>query len=141
MGKKKWLVIGGGVLALGGILSLFEDKPDKTTAEAPKSSASAPAEPAAQASTETPKPPSGIPSLNASQIVLLLKSLNEIDPALIAKDDHAISRSQDTCLDLREGKDPATVQRNTRIRFTGGSVTVTDDQADEIVKAVRAFCS
>ncbi|MEV7360368.1 DUF732 domain-containing protein [Kitasatospora sp. NPDC091276] len=137
MSRKKWLVIGGAVLAFGAVLSLFEDKPDKATAEA-KPSASAPAP---QAPAETPKQPSGAPSPDQAQTAALVASLRAVDPALVAKEDKAVSRARDTCLDLRSGKDAATVQKNAAARFTGGSVAVTDDQAAKIVDAVKgSFC-
>ncbi|AUG76585.1 hypothetical protein CFP65_1705 [Kitasatospora sp. MMS16-BH015] len=141
MNRKKWLVVAGGVLALGAALSACEDKLDKAAAEAPKSSAGAPAAVSPQSTTEAPKPASGIPSPDQAQTVALVAALRAVDPALVVKEDRAVSRARNTCLDVRQGKDAATVQKNTASRFTGGSVTVTDGQAARIVEVVKAtFC-
>ncbi|MFJ8472134.1 hypothetical protein [Kitasatospora sp. NPDC094011] len=140
MDKKKWLIVGAGVLVLGGFLSLFEDKPKADAEAKPSTSASAPAAPTVQPTSEAPKV-SGIPSPDAAQTVALVAALKAVDPALVAKEDRAVSRARDTCLDVRENKDAATVQKNAGARFTGGSVTVTDDQAAKIVDAVKtSFC-
>ncbi|MFJ2808650.1 hypothetical protein [Kitasatospora sp. NPDC087271] len=141
MDKKKILIGCGAVLALGAVLSLFEDKPDKATAEA-KPSASAPAAPGQQPADEAPKPTSAIPSPDSAQTVALMAALKAVDPGLVAKQDRAVSRARNTCLDARENKDAATVQKNTKSRFEGGTVpSLTDDQAAQIVTAVKStFC-
>ncbi|WP_116211882.1 hypothetical protein [Streptomyces olivoreticuli] len=136
---RTWITVGAGVLVLGGILSLFEDGKDKAEAE-PKPSATAPAKPTEQPS-EAAKPASA-PSPDATQRETLIRALRTINPGLVAKEDRAVSRSRDVCLDVKGGKDDATVQKNTKSRFEGGTVpSLTDDQAASIVTAVRSsFC-
>lgn len=47
------------------------------------------------------------------------------------------------CLDVKGGKEAATVQSNAKARFEGGTVpSLTDDQAADIVTAVKSsFCN
>ncbi len=142
MKRKTWVVGGVAVLAFGGIVSLFEDDHGgKATADS-KPSATVSARPTAEHdATPSQKPASGIPSPDAAQRESLIRALRAIEPGLVAKEDRAVSRARDTCLDLKGGKDDATVQKNTRSRFEGGNVTVTDDQAADIVSAVKSsFC-
>jgi hypothetical protein len=71
----------------------------------------------------------------------LINGLTDIDPALSAKEDRAISRSVDVCNDIRTGKDNATVLKNAAFRYTGGDVTVDISEAAKIVKAIKAaYC-
>ncbi|MGW1405512.1 hypothetical protein [Streptomyces sp. NPDC002403] len=51
-------------------------------------------------------------------------------------------RSRDVCLDMRDGKDAATVRRQEKSRFEGGTVpSLTDDRDADIVAAVgSSFC-
>ncbi|MGW2860803.1 hypothetical protein [Streptomyces sp. NPDC001205] len=141
--KKTWFIVAAGVLAFGGVLSLFQDDDDKAEADAkPKPTATAPAKPADKPSEAASKP-SGIPSPDAAQTAALIRALRTIEPGLVAKEDRAVSRSRDVCLDLKGGKDDATIQKNARSRFEGGTVpSLTDDQAANIVTAVKSsFCS
>ncbi|MEU7191689.1 DUF732 domain-containing protein [Streptomyces sp. NPDC045369] len=140
MKRKTWVIVGVGVLAFGGFLSLFEDDQKDTATAAPKPSAAAPVKPAAKPSEPTTG--SGIPSPDAGQQAALTRALRTIEPGLVTKEDRAVSRARDVCADLKGGKDAATVQRNARSRFEGGTVpSLTDDQAADIVTAVRSsFC-
>ncbi|MEU7158223.1 DUF732 domain-containing protein, partial [Streptomyces chrestomyceticus] len=99
----------------------------------PKPSAAAPVKPATG---------NGIPSPDAGQQATLVRALRAVEPALVTKEDRAVSRARDVCTDIKGGKDAATVQRNARSRFEGGTVpSLTDDQAANIVTAVRSsFC-
>ncbi|MER6527615.1 hypothetical protein [Streptomyces sp. NPDC001508] len=141
MKRKTWIITGAAVLAFGGVLSLFEDEPDKATAESPKPSATAAAKPADKASPE-PSKPSGIPSPDAAQTEALISALRAVDPGLVAKEDWAVDRARNVCLDIQGGKEAATVQSNAKSRYEGGTVpSLTDDQAAEIVTAVKSsFC-
>ncbi len=140
MTKKNLLVVAVAVLAFGGVLSLFEDKPDKAAADGPKPSASAPVAVSQQPTSEAPQP-SVIPSPDQAQTVALVAALRAVDAGLVTKEVRAVDRARSTCQEIRAGKDAATVQKNTRGRFEGGSVTLTDDQAAQIVKAVQgSFC-
>lgn len=140
MKRKTWIITGVAVLAFGGVLSLFEDEPDKATAE-PKSSATTKAKPAERPNPK-PSKPTGIPSPDAAQTATLIRALRAVDPGLAAKEDRAVGRARNVCLDLKGGKDAATVQNNAKARFEGGTVpSLTDDQAAGIVTAVKtSFC-
>lgn len=140
MKRKTWVIVGVGVLACGGFLSLFEDDQKYTATTAPKPSAAAPVKPAAEPSE--PVTGSGIPSPDAGQQAALTRALRTIEPGLVTKEERAVSRARDVCADIKSGKDAETVQRNARSRFEGGSVpSLTDDQAGQVVTAVRSsFC-
>ncbi|MGW2380231.1 hypothetical protein [Streptomyces sp. NPDC001658] len=143
MKRKTWIITGVAVLAFGGLLSLFEDDKDTATAEGAKPSVTASAAQDAKPSTSAPEPSSAIPSPDAAQTAALIRALNAIDPGLAAKEDRAVDRSRNVCLDVKGGKDAATVQSNAQARFEGGTVpSLTDDQAADIVTAVKSsFCN
>ncbi|MFJ2113556.1 hypothetical protein ACIOEX_17000 [Streptomyces sp. NPDC087850] len=91
---------GVAVLAFGGLLSLFEDEPDKATAE-PKPSASARLgtdEPDEKPSAE-PSKPSGIPSPSEVQTGTLILALYAVEPGLVADEDRAVDRARNVCPD------------------------------------------
>ncbi|MEW2034931.1 DUF732 domain-containing protein [Streptomyces roseifaciens] len=139
---RTWLTVGAAVIVVGGVLSLFEDG-DKDSAEAkPQSSASVPARGAEKPAT-SPKPNSGVPSPDVAQREALIRALRTVDPRLVAKEDRAVDRARNVCADIEGGKDSATVQKNAKARFEGGTVpSLTDDQAASVVTAVRSsFCS
>lgn len=141
MKRKVWIITGVAVLAFGGVLSLFEDEPDKASAESAKPTTTATQD--AKPSTSAPEPSSAIPSPDAAQTAALIRALNAIDPGLAAKEDRAVDRSRNVCLDVKGGKDAGTVQSNAKARFEGGTVpSLTDDQAADIVTAVKSsFCN
>ncbi|WP_405817282.1 hypothetical protein OG241_22415 [Streptomyces sp. NBC_01390] len=143
MKRKTWIITGVAVLAFGGMLSLFKDEPDKASAENAKPTATASATQDAKPSTSTPEPSSAIPSPDAAQTATLIRALNAIDPGLAAKEERAVNRSRNVCLDVKGGKEAATVQSNAKARFEGGTVpSLTDDQAADIVTAVKSsFCN
>ncbi|MFE9569210.1 DUF732 domain-containing protein [Streptomyces sp. NPDC006692] len=136
---KIWIIAIAGLLSFGGLLSLFEDKPDKAEAE-PKTT-TAPAKPADKPS-EAAKP-AAVSSPDAAQREALIRALRTIEPGLVAKEDRAVNRARNVCSDIKGGKDDATVQKNAKSRFEGGTVpSLTDDQAANIVTAVKSsFCS
>lgn len=138
---RTWLAVGAGVLALGGVLSLFEDDKDKAEAE-PKPAASAPAKPATDPTPDAPRPSSGVPSPDSGQTAKLIAALRDVDPGLVAKESRAVSRARDVCADITQHKDPETVRGNAKSRYQGGTVpNLNDDQAARIVSAVEAsFC-
>ncbi|WP_153815028.1 hypothetical protein [Streptomyces sp. SUK 48] len=141
--RKTWIITGVAVLAFGGVLSLFEDEPDKATAD-PKPSASAPAKQPEQHNDKPAETPtaSGIPSPDTGQRVSLIRALRTVDASLVANEGRAVDRARNVCLDVKEGKPAATIQGNAKARFEGGTVpSLTDDQAAEIVTAVKSsFC-
>ncbi|MFE4860772.1 DUF732 domain-containing protein [Streptomyces sp. NPDC056670] len=140
---KIWIVAIVGLLAFGGLLSLFEDKPEKAEAEpktvtAPTKTAEKPA-----ATPSERAKPAAVPSPDAAQREALIRALRTIDAGLVAKEDRAVDRARNVCSDVKGGKDAATVQKNAKSRFEGGTVpTLADDQAANIVTAVKSsFCS
>ncbi|MEU5974268.1 DUF732 domain-containing protein [Streptomyces sp. NPDC047315] len=144
MERKTWFVVGGAVLALGAVLSLFEDD-DKKTDDKPtaKSSAVASSEPGKSAAEPSaPVAGSGVPTPDAQQRAALIQALAAVDAGLATKEERAVSRARSVCLDVKEGKDAATVQSNAKQRFEGGTVpSLNDDQAGRIVSAVKSsFC-
>lgn len=144
MERKTWFIVGGAVLAFGAFLSLFEDDDkgtdDKPTAKASVVASAAPSKPA----TEPSAPPtgSGVPTPDAQQRAALIQALAGVDTGLVVKEERAVSRARSVCLDIKEGKDAATVQKNARSRYEGGTVpSLNDDQAARIVTAVKSsFC-
>ncbi len=71
---------------------------------------------------------------------LYLLTLTAIDPGLTTNADRAMRRAKDICLDIQQGKDDATLARNTELRFEGGDVPdLTPEQAQQIVDAARAY--
>ena len=150
---KTGLGIVAALVALGGVVSLFEGGADRATADNAKPSVTASAsvaepgvepgkgagvEPSEEVSGDT----SGIPVLDPAQREVLLRALRAIEPELAADGDAAVDRARDVCLDLRGGKAAATVQINAKSRFEGGTAPrLTEDQAASIVTAVRSsFC-
>lgn len=85
---------------------------------------------------ETVKVVSGIPKPDADQAEELLYGLREVDRAL--DEARSIDRARNTCSDLLAGKKRAQVVANTRIRFDGGSASVDEADAEQIVKLVEA---
>jgi hypothetical protein len=136
--KRNWIIAGVAVLAFGGVLSLFED--DNGKAEAEPKTTTAPAKPADKPS-EAAKP-AAVPSPDAAQREALIRALRTIDAGLVVKEDRAVDRARNVCSDIKAKEDDATVQKNARSRFEGGTVpSLTDDQAANIVTAVKSsFC-
>ncbi|MFJ1749061.1 hypothetical protein ACIOJD_22855 [Streptomyces sp. NPDC088116] len=146
---KTWWGIVAALVALGGVVNLFEGGADKATADnaTPSAAASASAagareEPAAGPSEEAAQDTSGVPLLDVVQREVLLRALRAIEPELAVDEDRAVERSRNVCLDLRGGKAAATVQINAKSRFEDGTApSLTEDQAASIVTAVRSsFC-
>ncbi|MCF3119716.1 hypothetical protein IPZ68_08330 [Streptomyces arenae] len=141
---RNWLVGGAAVLAFGGVLSLFEDDKDDQAEAKPKPSAteSAKKETKPEGKPSQPAADSGIPSPDPAQTARLIRALSAIDPGLTAKEDRAVSRARDVCLDIKADKPTAAVQGNAKSRYEGGTVpSLTDDQAADIVTAVESsFC-
>lgn len=141
MERKTWIIVGAAVLAFGGVLSLFEDEPATAKPESAKPSATAAAKPADKPSPEASKP-AAIPSPDTAQTAALIAALKAVDPGLVAKEDRAVDRARNVCLDIKQGKDAPLVQSNAKTRYEGGTVpSLTDDQAASIVAAVKgSFC-
>lgn len=91
--------------------------------------------------TPTAAGSSGIPRPTDEQANNLLLALGKIDPGL--KDERSIDRARNTCQQLLDGTPQATVRRNTKERFTGGSTpNISDPQVGAIIAVIKAngFC-
>ncbi|MER5885354.1 hypothetical protein ABT160_16115 [Streptomyces sp. NPDC001941] len=142
--KKTWFAVGAAVLAFGGILSACDGDKATSTDAKPKPTTEA-AKPAAKPSEAPPKAPAAndVPSPDAGQTAALVRALTAVDPGLTAKEDRAVRRAENVCSDIKAKKDPATVQKNAKLRYEGGTVpSLSDKQAADIVTAVKSsFCS
>ncbi|UFQ15486.1 MULTISPECIES: DUF732 domain-containing protein [Streptomyces] len=142
---RNWLVGGAVVLVFGGVLSLFEDDKSNNANPDPKPTAteSAKADKAPDEKPSKPAASSGIPSPDPAQTARLIRALRTIEPGLVVKETRAVDRARNVCSDLKSGKDAATVQKNAKLRFEGGTVpSLADDQAANIVTAVKSsFCA
>lgn len=81
-------------------------------------------------------------SSNASQEITeiqdrFLLGLRSIDSALSENPDRALGRAENVCADIAAGKGDEAVVENVRQRFTGGTVTVDQYQARQIVELAR----
>lgn len=76
-------------------------------------------------------------SAGAGDQTAYVDALRSISTGLVAKPDRAVSRGQNVCLDLGQGKDRAVVVDNARQRFSG-EVTLDAEQAAKIVAAAEA---
>lgn len=66
--------------------------------------------------------------------------LAAIDGALVANRDRALSRGRETCLDIKQAEfTDAQLADRARQRYTGGTVTVSAEQAGRIVAAARQW--
>ncbi|MFC3980178.1 DUF732 domain-containing protein [Streptosporangium jomthongense] len=80
-----------------------------------------------------------VPTPDGAERDAYLAALRSVDPGLVEKEDQAVRRGRDTCLDILEKKTTAQVAANAKVRFTG-AVTVSEEQARQIVEAVKAWC-
>ncbi|TCL80173.1 hypothetical protein EDF43_110119 [Rathayibacter sp. PhB179] len=72
---------------------------------------------------------------------MLVASLNEIDPALVG-DDGVVNHSRDQCSSILGGVPPEGLISSTKSRFETATFAPTDEQATEILDAIRSsgFC-
>lgn len=82
------------------------------------------------------------PSPNPAQTTALTDALSAIKPELAADEERAVNRARNVCLDVKGGKDTATMAKNAAYRFSGGTAgQLTDAQGGKIVAAVKSsFC-
>ncbi|PPG61065.1 hypothetical protein C5C57_03050 [Rathayibacter sp. AY1C5] len=71
----------------------------------------------------------------------MIAYLNEIDPALVS-DDGVVNHSRDQCSSILGGVSPEGLISSTKLRFETATFTPTDEQATEILEAIRSsgFC-
>lgn len=85
-----------------------------------------------------PAPAPSSAAAATGQEAVFLSQLSAIDPALAAKPDRALRRAENVCQEIAAGKEDQTLISNAQARFTGGSATVNEDQARQIVEAARS---
>ena len=133
-----------GGLAAVGLLADEQRSAGLSPRSVVSSAASSSSRPAVVASSAVPGSPSGVPASSVSGAVPAdvpgyLAALRGIDPGLTVNEGRAVSRGENTCLDIRQGKPEATVVDNARQRFDGGNAPVDEAKARRIVGAVRTY--
>ncbi|MFF4542488.1 hypothetical protein [Streptomyces aureus] len=141
-GKKKALLIAGGVLVVAALANAgSSDTSDDTTAKskpAAKMSLSPRTKPSSTAPAKFDEP-------NAAEEQQLLRKLKTINPGITVNKDRAVRRSVNTCREIQSGQKQKQKQKqlvkDVSYRFTGGNATVDEHQAAEVIKAVKdTFC-
>ncbi|WP_344621650.1 DUF732 domain-containing protein [Kitasatospora arboriphila] len=113
------------------------------TAAAPAASTPAAADSAAPAaSTAAPTAPTKAagtadPTQLAKELAMVA-GLKQIDPKLAADNQKTVAAAQQTCADIKAGKDDATVAKNTTTYFAATGAKVTDQQGQMIAVIVKA---
>ncbi|GAA3026077.1 DUF732 domain-containing protein [Streptomyces glomeratus] len=137
-GKKKALLIAGGVLVVAAIANAGNGDDTDTPTKA---------KPAVKVSTSPKAKPSEAPAPikfdepNAAEEKQLLSKLHAINPGITVNEERAVRRSVNTCQEMQAGNSMKSIVTNTSARFTGGDATVDERQAAEVVKAVKdTFC-
>lgn len=93
--------------------------------------------PTTTAADQLPPPPP------QSQVAAFSAAYQSQFPDLAAgrRDSQIESVFKNSCLDIRQGKDEATVTKNLALRIEHGDVTATPDQASAVYQLVRQFCT
>lgn len=124
--KPRWLIAAAvvGVLALGGaILQLVDgDEEPATTAAA------------------SPAASTGVPTPDAGQRAAYLAALQEIDPGLAANEERAIRRGRAVCDRIIHPRENPSVEEYTVAALSGGTTTIDQAQARQVIEAVKAWC-
>ncbi|MGH3768610.1 MAG: DUF732 domain-containing protein [Pseudonocardiaceae bacterium] len=79
--------------------------------------------------------PTAAPTTDAQ--TAYLARLEQIDPGLVVNTERAIRRAENICLDIKQGKDEATVVSNTVQRLSGGNATIDKAQAAQVVELAK----
>lgn len=125
-----------------------------TDAAAPSQAASAPAAAptdGAGAASAAPSTTAGDPAAAASKAaaataaagdkakeLALVGGLGQINPKLAQDQQASLAAAAQTCADLKAGKDPETVAKNTTRYFSANGTTVTEQQGQMITVLVKA---
>ncbi|MEW1913604.1 hypothetical protein AB0442_35140 [Kitasatospora sp. NPDC085895] len=118
-------------------------KSSAATAAAPAASTPAAADSATPAaSTAAPTAPTKAagtadPTQLAKELAMVA-GLKQIDPKLAADNQKTVAAAQQTCADIKAGKDDATVAKNTTTYFAATGAKVTDQQGQMIAVIVKA---
>jgi hypothetical protein len=121
------------VLLVCGVVGAVASKDDeKPAAEAAAVGAlAAPTESAAPSASPTPS------ASPADGVAGYLTALKAINARLVSDEERAVTRGQNTCLDITQGKPRSTVVNNARQRFSG-AISVDQNMAARIVDAANA---
>lgn len=116
-----------------------EPAKSSATAAAPASSAPTAADsPAPAASTAAPTAPTKAAGTADPTQLAMVAGLKQIDPKLAADNQKTVAAAQQTCADIKAGKDDATVAKNTTTYFAATGAKVTDQQGQMIAVIVKA---
>ncbi|MGH3390987.1 MAG: hypothetical protein ACRDOO_19135 [Actinomadura sp.] len=96
--------------------------------------ATAPASPSPASSSARPQSWERIPETQCKEYV---GALERVEPGLVVDEERALGRALNTCMDIEAGVTEKTVMERTRLRYTGGYVTVNTVQARRIVAAAK----
>lgn len=83
-----------------------------------------------------------IPAANVAAYIAAMKA---IDPGLTQslsgsnREERAVSRGENTCLDMKGGKPEAALIKNTAARFDGGDASVDEAKAKRILPLIRKY--
>ncbi len=143
------VVIGSSVVVLAACSSESDDEEYATRVTQGSVSAVGPVAPSVTAQTSPSAAPTtasadGLPPPPAqSQVVAFTARYQSQFPDLAAgrRDSQIESVFKNSCLDIRQGKDEATVTKNLALRIEHGDVTATPDQASAVYQLVRQFCT
>ncbi|MCF3131955.1 hypothetical protein [Streptomyces olivochromogenes] len=133
-GKKKALLIAGGVLVVAAIANAGNSDTSEKAKPAAKMSPSPKAKPTHEAPAKLDEP-------NAAEEKQLLRKLTSINPGITVNRERAIRRSVSTCQEIQDGQKGKQLVKDVSYRFTGGNATVDERQAAEVIQAVKdTFC-
>ncbi|MEU7410598.1 hypothetical protein AB0B40_14950 [Streptomyces sp. NPDC042638] len=137
-GKKKALLIAGGVLVVTAIANAGNSDTSGDTPAKAKTAAKMSPSPKARPTHEAP---AKLDEPNAAEEKQLLRKLTSINPGITVNRERAVRRSVSTCQEIRDGQKGKQLVKEVSYRFTGGNATVDERQAAEVIQAVKdTFC-
>lgn len=115
---------------------------EKSSAPETSNVLTAPASPTQGApAPETESPATVTASPDATQTQDLVTALNAIAPGVAGDEKQTVERASEVCLDISQGKDDTSLSSSAGERFSTETIMLTDEQATQIVRAVRdTFC-
>jgi dihydropteroate synthase len=126
MTKRLWWLVGIGTVFGLGVYALSVGSPLADDGKQTTSPGLAPASVAASVSV-------------AAEPDKFIAVLASVDASLAESRDRAMNRGQDICNDINEGDTDAAVVESARLRYNGGGVKVSAQQAAQIVDAARQW--
>lgn len=127
-GLPVWGIVGLAIAALF-VLGVFGVLVDAVVSDGPTATASA-----------SPAAATGVPTPDAEQRAAYLAALQEIDPGLVANEDRAIRRGRAVCDRIINPRTTPSVEEYTVAALSGGTTTINQAQARQVIKAVKAWC-